>query len=101
MSSDHAGSAAEVSLSSSKEGIVPQLSLRGIGKSFNNNVVLSGIDLDVYKGELVALLGENGAGKSHHVVDHRGALSALSWDHDLGGPAVRASSPRARPSKPV
>lgn len=64
MSSDHAGSAAEVSLSSSKEGIVPQLSLRGIGKSFNNNVVLSGIDLDVYKGELVALLGENGAGKS-------------------------------------
>jgi ribose transport system ATP-binding protein len=36
----------------------------GSKKSFDTNVVLSGIDLDVYEGELVALLGENGAGKS-------------------------------------
>ncbi len=43
---------------------VPRLSLRGIAKSFDTNLVLSGIDLDVYEGELVALLGENGAGKS-------------------------------------
>jgi ribose transport system ATP-binding protein len=45
-------------------GTTPRLSLRGIEKSFDTNVVLSGIDLDVYEGELVALLGENGAGKS-------------------------------------
>jgi len=43
---------------------VARLSLRGIEKSFDTNVVLSGIDLDVYEGELVALLGENGPGKS-------------------------------------
>jgi ribose transport system ATP-binding protein len=48
----------------SQKGTVPRLSLRGIEKSFDTNVVLSGIDLDVYDGELVALLGENGAGKS-------------------------------------
>src|ERR1700736_4188781 len=48
----------------SKRGAAPRLSLRGIEKSFDTNVVLSGIDLDVYDGELVALLGENGAGKS-------------------------------------
>ncbi|MBV9998418.1 MAG: sugar ABC transporter ATP-binding protein [Verrucomicrobia bacterium] len=48
----------------SNRGRVPRLTLRGIGKSFDTNVVLSGIDLDVYEGELVALLGENGAGKS-------------------------------------
>jgi ribose transport system ATP-binding protein len=48
----------------SQRGAVPRLSLRGIEKSFDTNVVLSGIDLDVYEGELVALLGENGAGKS-------------------------------------
>jgi ribose transport system ATP-binding protein len=51
-------------LPSSPRGAVPRLSLRGIEKSFDTNVVLSGIDLDVYEGELVALLGENGAGKS-------------------------------------
>src|SRR3984893_7553450 len=48
----------------SQKGTVPRLSLRGIEKSFDTNVVLSGIDLDVYDGEVVALLGENGAGKS-------------------------------------
>src|SRR6516225_11232607 len=48
----------------SQRRAVPRLSLRGIEKSFDTNVVLSGIDLDVYEGELVALLGENGAGKS-------------------------------------
>jgi len=46
------------------KGSVPRLSLRGIAKSFDANVVLSDIDLDVYEGEVVALLGENGAGKS-------------------------------------
>jgi ribose transport system ATP-binding protein len=51
-------------LPSSTRGAVPRLSLRGIEKSFDTNVVLSGINLDVYEGELVALLGENGAGKS-------------------------------------
>jgi len=41
-----------------------RLSLRGITKSFGPVKVLHGVDLDVREGELVALLGENGAGKS-------------------------------------
>ncbi|MGI9487368.1 MAG: sugar ABC transporter ATP-binding protein [Geminicoccaceae bacterium] len=40
------------------------LSLRGIRKSYGPTEVLHGIDMDVYAGEVVALLGENGAGKS-------------------------------------
>jgi len=40
------------------------LIVRGVGKTFNRNVVLDGIDLDVRPGTVVALLGENGAGKS-------------------------------------
>ncbi|OXS78742.1 sugar ABC transporter ATP-binding protein [Domibacillus enclensis] len=40
------------------------LSVKGIKKSFSNNHVLKGIDLDVYPGEVHVLLGENGAGKS-------------------------------------
>ena len=50
--------------SAAKGGASPRLSARGISKSFSGNVVLTGIDLDIYPGELVALLGENGAGKS-------------------------------------
>lgn len=42
----------------------PILTLRGIHKSFGPTEVLHGIDLDIYPGEVVALLGENGAGKS-------------------------------------
>lgn len=42
----------------------PILSLRGIRKSYGPTEVLHGIDMDVYAGEVVALLGENGAGKS-------------------------------------
>jgi ribose transport system ATP-binding protein len=50
--------------SAANGGAPPRLSVRGISKSFSGNVVLAGIDLDIYPGELVALLGENGAGKS-------------------------------------
>ncbi|ORE89808.1 sugar ABC transporter ATP-binding protein [Aurantimonas sp. 22II-16-19i] len=42
----------------------PILSLRDIRKSYGPIQVLHGIDLDVHAGEVVALLGENGAGKS-------------------------------------
>lgn len=39
-------------------------SARGVYKSFGQNAVLKGIDLDVAKGEVLALIGGNGAGKS-------------------------------------
>ena len=62
--SSHANTVRNGTQDPSQRGAVPRLSLRGIEKRFDTNVVLSGIDLDVYEGELVALLGENGAGKS-------------------------------------
>ena len=42
----------------------PLLQLRGIRKSFFGVPVLSDVDLDLYRGEVHAVLGENGAGKS-------------------------------------
>ena len=42
----------------------PLLSLRGIDKSFGAVHVLKGVDLDVYPGQVTALVGDNGAGKS-------------------------------------
>ena len=40
------------------------ISARGLRKKFGSNLVLDGIDLDVRRGEAVALLGANGAGKT-------------------------------------
>jgi rhamnose transport system ATP-binding protein len=42
----------------------PLLSARGISKQFGGIEVLTDIDLDLMRGEIHALLGENGAGKS-------------------------------------
>lgn len=40
------------------------ISIRGLYKAFNNIPVLEGVDLDVYKGETVVILGRSGSGKS-------------------------------------
>jgi rhamnose transport system ATP-binding protein len=42
----------------------PALSLSGVHKHFGGVQALRGVDLDLYPGEVLALLGENGAGKS-------------------------------------
>ncbi|WP_299860797.1 amino acid ABC transporter ATP-binding protein [uncultured Roseobacter sp.] len=41
-----------------------KLSLRGVQKSFGDNQVLRGIDLDVAAGEMICLIGASGSGKS-------------------------------------
>ena len=38
--------------------------LRGLKKAFGRNVVLDGLDLDIYAGEVVTIIGESGSGKS-------------------------------------
>src|SRR4030095_4886181 len=40
------------------------ISIRGLYKSFGELPVLRGIDLDVFKGENVVVLGKSGSGKS-------------------------------------
>ena len=40
------------------------ISLRGVHKAFGNLAVLKGVDLDVFKGENVVVLGRSGSGKS-------------------------------------
>ncbi len=43
---------------------VPLLRIRGLKKSFGRTEVLRGIDLDVSRGECIAILGPSGSGKS-------------------------------------
>jgi ABC-type sugar transport system ATPase subunit len=45
----------------------PILSARGVKKTFGAVQALGGVDLDIYAGEVVGLLGDNGAGKSTFV----------------------------------
>jgi ABC-2 type transport system ATP-binding protein len=45
-------------------GRAPALRLRGITKRYGARTVLHGLDLDVARGETLAVLGPNGAGKS-------------------------------------
>ena len=40
------------------------LETKNIGKSYSGNIVLKNINLTIRKGEVHALMGENGAGKS-------------------------------------
>lgn len=40
------------------------ISIRGLEKSFGNNHVLRGVDLDLYRGENLVVLGRSGTGKS-------------------------------------
>lgn len=49
---------------SAPESSVPAIRIAGLRKSFGANEVLKGIDLDVRKGEVVALIGKSGSGKS-------------------------------------
>ncbi|MGW3625553.1 amino acid ABC transporter ATP-binding protein [Streptomyces sp. NPDC000880] len=42
----------------------PEIEIRGLHKSFGDNEVLRGIDLDIARGEVVCVIGPSGSGKS-------------------------------------
>ncbi|MFI9586145.1 amino acid ABC transporter ATP-binding protein [Streptomyces sp. NPDC052236] len=42
----------------------PEIEIRGLHKSFGDNQVLRGIDLDIARGEVVCVIGPSGSGKS-------------------------------------
>jgi ABC-type branched-subunit amino acid transport system ATPase component len=61
----------------------PRLCISGVRKAFGPTVALGGVDLEAAAGEVHAIIGENGAGKSTHAtVPTRAALiNALAWFH--------------------
>lgn len=61
------------------------ISVRGLKKSYKDNVVLQGVDLQVETGEIFALLGSNGAGKTTLVRILSTLLSADVGSASVGG----------------
>src|SRR5215207_9001710 len=70
------------------------LSMEGITKVFNNVPALSGVDLELSRGEVHALVGENGAGKSTLIKIMTGAYSRDAGTITLEGKQVDFDSPQ-------
>ena len=63
--SDRSAGAADGDLTAAGNGKVgPVIRLEGVRKSFGDNLVLDGIDLDVARGEVLVVIGPSGSGKS-------------------------------------
>ncbi|MBI4830569.1 MAG: ATP-binding cassette domain-containing protein [Candidatus Lindowbacteria bacterium] len=45
-------------------GKTPIIRIEGLTKSFNGQIVLDGIDLDIFEGETIVILGASGSGKT-------------------------------------
>ena len=72
----------------------PLLELRGVNKSFGVVHVLHDVDFAVYPGQVTALVGDNGAGKSSLVKVVAGIYGRVSGDYLFEGKPVHANGPK-------
>jgi ribose transport system ATP-binding protein len=72
----------------------PLLDARGVSKRYGSNEVLRNIDFTVDPGEIVSVIGENGAGKSTFAKILAGVTSCDSGTVAIDGVPVSFSSPR-------
>ena len=79
-------------MSDRKDDII--LSIRGMSKSFGRNRVLDHINLDVRRGSVMGLMGENGAGKSTMMKCLFGTYQKDEGDITLDGRAISFSGPK-------
>ena len=73
----------------------PVLSLRGISKGFPGVKALQNVQLDLYPGQVTALVGENGAGKSTIVKVLTGIYQPDAGTISVDGVATRFPDPDA------
>jgi len=79
----------------------PLLKVRGLTAGFNAGPVLFGVDFDIGTGELVALVGANGAGKSTFLGVASGLVRATSGAITFAGEDVTNARPEALVQKGV
>ena len=79
-------------MADAKEDIV--LSIRGMSKSFGRNRVLDHINLDIKRGTVMGLMGENGAGKSTMMKCLFGTYQKDEGKIYLNGKEINFSGPK-------
>jgi ribose transport system ATP-binding protein len=72
----------------------PLLATRGVGKRYAHHSVLRNVDFALHSGESVAVIGENGAGKSTFVKILAGVIQPDEGEILLRGAPVAFHSPR-------
>src|ERR671921_2006044 len=73
--------------------MTPLLEARGLSRSFGHVRALDNASFDINAGEVVALIGDNGAGKSTMVKALTGNLEADAGELFFDGKPVRISTP--------
>lgn len=68
------------------------VSIRGLKKSFGDKEVLRGIDLEIFKGQIIGYIGPNGAGKSTTVKLMLGILEDFEGEIRIFGEDIRNGS---------
>lgn len=72
------------------------ISFRGFGKTYGKHEAVKGLDLIVGRGEVVALLGPNGSGKTTSLKAAAGLVKPTAGVVLVGNPGRPASEPEAR-----
>jgi D-xylose transport system ATP-binding protein len=78
----------------SESGLTPLVEMRDIRVAFGGLHAVNGVSIDLYPGEVVALVGGNGAGKSTLVHTLSGAHPADSGEILINGEPVTMHHPR-------
>jgi phospholipid/cholesterol/gamma-HCH transport system ATP-binding protein len=81
------------------ESAEPFIRIRGLTQSFGTNQVLRGIDLDIFRGETLAILGGSGCGKSVLLKHLPGLLSPTGGSITVDG--VEIANLRERQLGPI
>lgn len=74
-----------------QEKATPIIKIRNLGKRYGSNVVLKGIDFDVFPGQVVVIIGPSGSGKSTFLRCCNGLEQAEEGDIDVCGSKMVSS----------